>query len=416
MLTNQAQQEISIFLYDHDKNKIYGIYSLKNNIISKNCNNCNTITLAESSFRRGIFYSDDNSKNNKKYKDFSIYKIDENTHKNIYEKLNIINGPVRHSILTTSLKKDIFSIKYIDISKDFFIAESKITIDLHALKLLVEKYHSLINKPKSETTHIESFRELGRAFMNLFLPNENFNALFTRVGQIVYIECDEASSVIPWTIFEQNGEFLSERMIFSYLHLKNHFYPSIGNDTKENSKLYKIAVIALENNDLVFATKEAEFITSEFANDKHIQIDTYKQKLNYLEFIKICESYDILHIITHGDENGIILSDDYILTHSSIKKISNAPQLVFLSTCDTNGMEIYGNKNIISSFLASGVKTVVSSVGKLADDNNYSFLMQFYKHYLHEYSNISTATAYNFAIKSSAHSNIRYLFFGIPTQ
>ncbi len=407
-------QNIYIFLYDHHKSKIFGRYTLEKNTISKSKkDNSKSLQLDEASFRRGIFYDKDCS-----FKDNSIYPIDAEESERIYEKLEAINSPLRHSILSTSLKKNKFHLKYIDITKDFFIAESEIEIDVKAFHLLVKKYNDLINKTKSETSEINNFIEIGRAFMNMFLPDENFNKIFTRGNQIAYLESDEQTSLIPWTIFVDGNAFLSERIIFSYLHLKNHFYPNTNKDTnstKQIEKIYKMAIIVIENEDLVASIDEAEFIMKRFNDDEHIRIDIYNKKLDYLEFINICESYDILHIITHGNDDGIVLSDEYLLTYQSIKNINNAPQLVFLSTCGTNIEYIYDNENVVASFLSSGVASVVSSVGKVADNSeNYNFIEQFYTYYTHKHSHTSSAHAYNFATRYSSAANIRYIFFGIP--
>ncbi len=405
-------QSIKIFLYDHDKKKIFGKYSLENNsVLKKKSSGLDTIEIGLTSFRRGIFYSDEKS-----YKDNSIYKIDSATYHSIYEKLQINSCVLRHSILSTSFKNNKFYIKYIDISKDFFIAESETIIDIKAFDLLVGKYHSLINRAKSEMHNIEDFRILGRAFMNMFLPDDDFNSIFFRGTQIVYLECDNRSLVIPWTIFVYNDIFLSSRIIFSYLHQKNHFYPSQQNISKRHrtDREQRMAIIVIENEDLVLATREARFIADRFACKEHVSIDIYNKRLDYLEFINICENYDILHIITHGNAEGLVLSDDYILTHQSIKSICRAPSFVFLSTCYTSHEHIYSNQNIISSFLSSGVQTIIASIGRLADDSEYRFIEHFYQHYLHQHSNISSAIAYNFAIRSLASSSIRHLFFGIP--
>lgn len=417
IIENGNAKSINIYLYDHNKKKIFGKYKIKDGSICKN-ENYKSIQLTEPSFRRGIFYNDKNV-----FEDNSVYKIEKAASDKIVQKLQTINNALRHSILSTTLKKDKFCLKYIDISKDFFVAETEIEIDLQAFGLLVEKYNSLIAKVQSETKDISSFIEIGRAFMNMFLPDKNFNDVFCRGSQVVYLECDEKTSLIPWTIFVHNDAFLSERIIFSYLHLKNHFYPRLSKSAKNtkdieinDSKIHKMAIVVIENEDLVYALKEADFIIKKFDDKEHVSIDLYNKNLDYLEFINICENYDVLHIITHGSNDGIVLSNDYVLTHQSIKNITNAPQLVFLNTCGTSGKYIYNNKNIISSFLASGVNTVLSSVGKIADDSdNYDFIEQFYQYYMHKYSDVSSAYAYNFATRHSTYSNIRYLFFGIPT-
>ncbi len=410
-IQNDGGKGVRLFLYDYHKKKIFGEYGIENVGLANDDGNI-ALQLLEPSFRRGIYYDDCNQ-----FADNSVYEICKEASEGIVQKLSTINNALRHSILSTTLEENKFCLKYIDISKDFFVAEREVDIDLHAFALLIKKYNDLINEVRSEKRNMNSFVQIGRAFMNMFLPDDSFNRLFCRGGQVVYLECDEASSIIPWTIFVDGDLFLSECIVFSYLHLKNHFYPSVLKDVEEKeSRAYRMAIVVVENEDLEHSLEEARFIEREFAEEGYLSIDSYNKKLDYLEFMNICESYDILHIITHGNNDGLVLSDEYVLTHQSIKNICNAPQLVFLSTCGSDGQYLYSNRNVVSSFLASGVCSVIGSVGKLPDNSeNYDFVEQFYRYYMHKHSDVSTAYAYNFALRHLTYSNIRYLFFGIPT-
>ena len=143
----------------------------------------------------------------------------------------------------------------------------------------------------------------------------------------------------------------------------------------------------------------------------NIEIDIYRKEHNYLEFIKVLENYDIVHIITHGYKSGIKLSDDYLL--NSIGALENPPSLVFINACN---MEEINNK-LSKSLLSSGVNTVISGVGSLADGLYINFIYSFYSNLFHKHARINTAQAYYFAyleIKDLYNGFMRYRFNGVP--
>ena len=406
-IIEKDDSKISIFLYDHNRKKIYGRYVVDTSIVADSNDGIYRILyLGHHGRRRGVFYYDKNIKY-----DFKIYEIESDISDSIYKKILSINSPLNCSIFSTYIKNNIFYLKYIDITKDFYIAEFKTKIDGEAFNLLQKKYNMLINKSQSEKEDILSFISLGNAFMNMFLPDRDFNELLIRNHQVIYLECDKKTSLIPWTIFALDNIFLSSNITFSYLHSKNCFYGSLR---KKQTK-YSMAIITIEHDDLKYSQDESSTLLDVFSNVNNISVDTYNKNLDYFEFIEICENYDIVHIITHGTDDGIMLSKDYVLKYISIKNLTNPPRLIFLSTCNPNIEQIY-NQNIISSFLTSGVKSIITSIGKVPDKNDTSFICDFYKNYMHKHSDINTALAYNFAINNNKNSNIRYLFFGIPTH
>ena len=131
----------------------------------------------------------------------------------------------------------------------------------------------------------------------------------------------------------------------------------------------------------------------------------------FVEFVKILESYDIVHIITHGYKDGIKLSEDYIL--NSVTALQNPPSLIFINACN---MEETDN-NLTKSLLSSGVGTVISGIGSLADGMYIDFVYSFYSNLLHKHARINTAQAYYFAyveVKEFYKGFIRYRFNGVP--
>ena len=75
------------------------------------------------------------------------------------------------------------------------------------------------------------------------------------------------------------------------------------------------------------------------------------------------------------------------------------------------------DNNLTKSLLSSGVGTVISGVGALADGMYIDFTQCFYSNLLHKHTRINTAQAYYFAyieVKEFYKGFIRYRFNGVP--
>lgn len=407
---------INAFLYDNEKNKLYGHYEIDfNNFSDLNNNKIIKIDKKNEEFfyikiadnykrRRGIYYKLD-----KKYGDFSLYEIDEKTFLKLKNGLSLLNENISQTFFSCSIEKDfddngdIFKYKAIETYPSLYIAEYEKKFDYQAYKSVYKEYERLLKTSNSENDNLDKYIEIGSYLTNMLIPEKEFRKHLLDGFRIVYLHLDENTCNIPWEILAYDGKFISENIIFSYTNAVNILF----NNNKKN-KCGKMAVISIPNEDIKNDKKEIEILNSfnDLAN-----IDLYRKEHNYFDFIKVLENYDIVHIITHGYSNGIKLSEDYIL--NSINALENPPSLIFINACN---MEENNNK-LIQSLLSSGVNTVISGTGSLADGIYMDFIKSFYSNLFHKHTRINTAQAYYLAyteIKESYNGFIRYRFNGVP--
>ena len=403
--TKKENGLINIFLYDDDKNKLYGYYEI---------DLCNENNKREEEYtniyindnykrRRGIYY-----KLEEKYSDFSVYEIDIKTFSKLKDRLIVLNDNISQTFFSCSIENDLFKYTGIETYPSLYVAEYKKHFDYKAYESIYKEYIRLLKNSNSESSNIDKYIELGHYLMNMLIPEKDFREHLLDGFRIVYLNLDDKTYTIPWDILSYNGKFISEKIIFSYANASNviHHY----NKRISNRKI-KMAVISIPNDDIVYDKKEIDSILSLQNHIKNIEIDLYRKEHNYFEFIKILESYDIVHIITHGYSEGIKLSDDYVL--NSIGALENSPALVFINACN---MEEINNK-LTKSLLSSGVSTVISGLGSLADGKYIDFIYSFYSNLLHKHARINTAQAYYFAyieVKEFYNGFIRYRFNGVP--
>ena len=406
ILKNLKKDEsfINIFLYDNDKNKLYGYYEIdlnnkKNEASDKDYTN---IYITDNyKRRRGIYY-----KLEEKYTDFSIYEIDYKTFSKLKDRLIVLNDNISQTFFSCTIDNDIFRYQAIETYPSLYVAEYEKHFDHKAYESIYKEYLRLLKHSNSESSNIDKYIELGSYLMNMLIPEKDFREHILESFRIVYLHLDDKSSSIPWEILSYDGKFISENIIFSYTNASNIFH----HNNKINNKKLKMAIISIPSDDITSDKKEIDTILSLHDDIKNTEIDLYRKEHSYFEFIKILESYDIVHIITHGYKNGIKLSDDYIL--NSIGALENPPSLVFINACN---MEETDN-NLTKSLLSSGVGTVISGVGALADGMYIDFTQCFYSNLLHKHTRINTAQAYYFAyieVKEFYKGFIRYRFNGV---
>ena len=398
-IIKKDNNHVNIFLYDNEKNKLYGYYEidLKNNI-QEDKDYTNIYISDNYKRRRGIYYNLEN-----KYSDFSIYEIDYKTFSKLKDRLIILNDNISQTFFSCSIENNIFKYKAIETYPSLYVADYEKSFDYQAYESIYKEYLRLIKYSNSESDNSGKYIEIGSYLMNMLIPEKDFRKHLLEGFRIVYLHLDDSTYNIPWDILSYNGKFISENIIFSYNNASNVIHK---NKSRISNKKIKMAVISIPNDD-IDDKNEIEYIS----RIKNIEIDIYRKEHNYLEFIKVLENYDIVHIITHGYKSGIKLSDDYLL--NSIGALENPPSLVFINACN---MEEINNK-LSKSLLSSGVNTVISGVGSLADGLYINFIYSFYSNLFHKHARINTAQAYYFAyleIKDLYNGFMRYRFNGVP--
>ena len=398
-IIKKDNNHVNIFLYDNEKNKLYGYYEidLKNNI-QEDKDYTNIYISDNYKRRRGIYYNLEN-----KYSDFSIYEIDYKTFSKLKDRLIILNDNISQTFFSCSIENNIFKYKAIETYPSLYVADYEKSFDYQAYESIYKEYLRLIKYSNSENDNSGKYIEIGSYLMNMLIPEKDFRKHLLEGFRIVYLHLDDSTYNIPWDILSYNGKFISENIIFSYNNASNVIHK---NKSRISNKKIKMAVISIPNDD-IDDKNEIEYIS----RIKNIEIDIYRKEHNYLEFIKVLENYDIVHIITHGYKSGIKLSDDYLL--NSIGALENPPSLVFINACN---MEEINNK-LSKSLLSSGVNTVISGVGSLADGLYINFIYSFYSNLFHKHARINTAQAYYFAyleIKDLYNGFMRYRFNGVP--
>ncbi|WP_297298809.1 CHAT domain-containing protein [uncultured Brachyspira sp.] len=397
---------INIFLYDDEKNKLYGYYEVDLNNDKKETDKDHTNIYIEDNYkrRRGIYY-----KLEEKYSDFSVYEIDSNTFSKLRDRLVVLNDNISQTFFSYSIENDIFKYKGIETHPSLYVAEYEKHFDYKAYESIYKEYLRLLKNSNSESNNIDKYIEIGSYLMNMLIPEKDFREHLLGGFRIVYLHADNNNTYnIPWDILSYEGKFISENIIFSHANATNILH---HNSKRISNRKLKMAIVSIPNDDITFDKKEIDSILMLSNDAKNIEIDLYKKEHNYFEFIKVLESYDIVHIITHGYSDGIKLSDDYIL--NSVGALENPPALVFINACN---MEETDN-NLTKSLLASGVSTVISGIGSLADGMYIDFVYSFYSNLLHKHARINTAQAYYFAyveVKEFYKGFIRYRFNGVP--
>ncbi|WP_300716236.1 CHAT domain-containing protein [uncultured Brachyspira sp.] len=396
---------INIFLYDDDKNKLYGYYEIDFNNKKQADENYTNISINDNyKRRRGIYYRLED-----KYSDFSIYEIDNKTFSKLKDRLIVLNDNISQTFLSCSIDIDKNTFKYqaVETYPSLYVAEYEKHFDNKAYESIYKEYIRLLKYSNSENNNIDRYIELGSYLMNMLIPEKDFREHLLDGFRIVYLHLDEETYNIPWDILAYEGKFISENIIFSYANASNMLY---HNKRINNAKI-KMAVISIPNDDIVYDKNEIDNILSLQNNIKNAEIDLYRKEHNYFEFIKILESYDIIHIITHGYSSGIKLSEDYIL--NSVSALEKPPKVIFINACN---MEEADNK-LTKSLLSSGVATVISAVGSLGDGMYMDFVSSFYNNLFHKHARINTAQAYYFAyveVREFYKGFIRYRFNGVP--
>ena len=94
------KEKINIFLYDNEKNKLYGTYEIDLNTKTEEDSFLYLNIIDTYKKRRGIYYNLE-----EKYNDFSIYNIDENIFYKLKERLILLNENLSQTFLSCTVEK-----------------------------------------------------------------------------------------------------------------------------------------------------------------------------------------------------------------------------------------------------------------------------------------------------------------------
>ena len=391
---------IIIFLYDYNAQKIYGEYKTNiENIEDKPLRKkFISVELGKPNKRRGVYF------NSKDYlKDFSMYRIDADFYDKIILKLDILNNPMPQSFFDINITNNTFKYKYIETYTSLYVGEYSKSFNLEAYKSIYDEYKRLISIAGSENIFLDKYLDIGNALMNMFIPESDFRSHILNSVRLIYLSLNKNTLDIPWQAFALDNNFISNKIIFSYTYAKNIVY-----NTKPIKNKSKMAIIFIPSADMPNAQLEINMIESIGNMEK----DIYIKEFTYFEIINIFENYDIVHIITHGNHDGIFIGKNSML--QSIDKLRNPPLAVFLSACNMDS----DNNKLIESIMDSGVRTVIGGVSTLSDSLYLSFIKCFYENLLSEHSRVNTASAYYFAYnecKNGVFAFLRFKFHGVPT-
>lgn len=396
---NKKNNIINIFIYDFEENKIYGYYEIDilNDVLKKENELIYISINNKNKRRRGIYYKTEN-----KYSKYSILEIENEEFNKLDRKLKIINTTISQTFLKCSIENECIKYNAIETYPFLYVSEYSKTFSMQAYDSIYKEYLRLLKNSNSENNNIDKYLELGSYLMNMLFSEKDFVEHLLKDFRIVYLYLDNITKTIPWNILAYNNKFISEKILFSYTNTinTNNKMPHINNHHT------KMAIISIPDEYIQKDDEEIEIL-------KEIkEIDLYKKELNYLEFIKILESYDIVHIITHGYDNGIKLANDYII--NGISKLENPPYLVFINSCNNEELD---NK-LVESLLNAGINTVISGIGSIADGYYKQFIEFFYQYLLHKNTRINTAQAYYFAsiqVQNLYNCFIRYRFNGVAS-
>ena len=124
--------------------------------------------------RRGIYYKLD-----KKYKDFSIYEIDNKTFLKLKNGLDLLNENISQTFFSCQVEKDlkendIFKYKAIETYPSLYIAEYTKKFDYQAYKSIYKEYLRLLKTSNSENDNSDKYIEIGSYLMNMLIPEKEF--------------------------------------------------------------------------------------------------------------------------------------------------------------------------------------------------------------------------------------------------
>ena len=155
---------INIFLYDNDKNKLYGYYEIDFSNRKQIDNNYTSINISDNyKRRRGIYY-----KLEDKYSDFSIYEIDSKTFSKLKDRLILLNDNISQTFFSCSIDNNIFKYQAIETYPSLYVAEYEKHFDNKAYESIYKEYIRLLKYSNSENSNIERYAYTGKRFQRTF--------------------------------------------------------------------------------------------------------------------------------------------------------------------------------------------------------------------------------------------------------
>lgn len=145
------------------------------------------------------------------------------------------------------------------------------------------------------------------------------------------------------------------------------------------------SVFADSLGDLLYARKEAEFVSKRF-NCKQLRgKDVTRQSI-----LSAMSSCDLLHLACHADydsndplNSGIRLASGQRLTCRDLMTVSTRARFAFLSACETGRLSVRSGdelEGLTSSVMYSGFEAVVGSLWRVPDRETRRLVEVFYEH------------------------------------
>ncbi|WP_235291381.1 CHAT domain-containing protein [Portibacter lacus] len=266
-----------------------------------------------------------------------------------------------------------------------------LSIESNKTKLVKVENTELDSLLKKYITEISTFQN------NLFQESSEkigvlLNKVLSDTKKEIIFSGDGYLDLIPIeSIIMPDGNFLLNKKCISYSpsakiqHLFNTGLPSEKLKTAIFRPSFNDDVMPLE-----YAEKECAAILK-LMNGELFENGAASKDL----FLTESEQFDILHLATHAKSINDDPSKSYInftdskLYFNEIRSMILGTELVCLSACETNsGLNFNGEgvQSLARNFIASGAKSVVSSLWQISDQTTSEITISFYKYLSKGYS------------------------------
>jgi CHAT domain-containing protein len=254
--------------------------------------------------------------------------------------------------------------------------------DAISIESLASRYIEKVSTFQSEN-YREAAIEMGIFLEPILISSDNSNLLFTGDGALSQMPLE--------SLVTSNGDFLLMSSSITYAPSARIQYFL----AKKPSTLLPKALVFHPSFDeeilpLRFAKRESQAVLEETKANLFTGKEATKQA-----FFEQSENYDIIHLATHAKSVDNDPSKSYIQLSNSklyfdeIKSLMLNAELVYLSACQTNTGKTYNGEGVQSlsrNFIASGAKSIVSSLWEIPDNCTSEITISFYQYLKKGYS------------------------------
>jgi len=251
-----------------------------------------------------------------------------------------------------------------------------IKLPLDTINSNVEKHLLALNNYKTFDFE-DSGHQLYSLLEDVLTYNNTQNIIFSADGLLTQIPLE--------SLRNHSGDFMLDHYNFYYSPSARIKYFLEESKTPREIKAAIFRPSAQENEvPLDFAIEEATELT------ELLKADLFeKEAANKESFIKQSEEYGILHLATHARGIDKDPSLSYItftkskLGFDEIRSLVLQAELVCLSACETNIGQNYNGEGVQSlarNFIASGAKSVISSLWSIPDQTTSEITVSFYRY------------------------------------